>query len=149
MHTKPIQDRPRIILIVAFVVLHAAMSAPRVARAQEGVAGEAPVFSTPKKQPPKDLKAQEELAKIRVQSPLVTAPVTVLDSAGGFVYDLEEKDFQVLDNGVPQRIDRFHVETDTIAAVILVETNQAVAPLLPQVKPLGSMFSSLLLGPKG
>ena len=149
MHTKLIQDRPPIILIVAFVVLHAAMSAPRVARAQEGVAGEAPVFSTPKKQPPKDLKAQEELAKIRVQSPLVTAPVTVLDSAGGFVYDLEEKDFQVLDNGVPQRIDRFHVETDTIAAVILVETNQAVAPLLPQVKPLGSMFSSLLLGPKG
>src|SRR5205823_9198047 len=113
------------------------------------VAGEPPVFTGPKKPPPKDLKAEEDLAKIKVQSPLVTAPVTVVDSSGEFVYDLDAKDFQLLDNGVPQKIDRFDTETETVAAVILVETNEAVAPLLPQVKPLGSLFSSLLLVPKG
>src|SRR5438034_6561430 len=153
MRSDLIGTRSAIILTIALAVVAGTMAGSRAVRDENGVAGEPPVFTgTKKQQPPnlsKDLKAQEELAKIRVQSPLVTAPVTVLDSAGGFVYDLEEKDFQVLDNGVPQRIDRFDVETDTMAAVILVETNQAVAPLLPQVKPLGSMFSSLLLGPKG
>src|SRR6266516_989817 len=121
---------------------------------QDGVTGGTPVFTGKKKSSDEERKAQEEkarqqAAKIRVQSPIVTAPVTVLDSSGEFIYDLDEKDFQVLDNGVPQKIDRFDTETETVAAVILVETNEAVAPLLPQVKPLGSMFSSLLLGPKG
>ena len=144
MGSIQIRTRSTIILAIALAVLVGTMAGSRAVRAQDGVAGEPPVFSGPKKQPPKDPKDEEELAKIRVQSPLVTAPVTVLDSSGEFVYDLDEKDFQVLDNGVPQKIDRFDTETETVAAVILVETNEAVAPLLPQVKPLGSMFSSLL-----
>ena len=153
MRSDLIGTRSAIILTIALAVVAGTMAGSRAVRAQNGVAGEPPVFTGPKKQQPpnlsKDLKAEEELAKIKVQSPLVTAPVTVVDSAGEFVYDLDEKDFQVLDNGVPQKIDRFDTETETVAAVILVETNEAVAPLLPQVKPMGSMFSSLLLGPKG
>src|SRR5438552_920125 len=153
MRSDLVRTRSSIILTFALAVVAGTMAGSRAVRAQNGVAGEPPVFTGPKKQQPpnlsKDLKAEEELAKIKVQSPLVTAPVTVVDSAGELVYDLDEKDFQVLDNGVPQKIDRFDTETETVAAVILVETNEAVAPLLPQVKPLGSMFSSLLLGPKG
>jgi VWFA-related protein len=131
--------------------LAALLATSLILNAQEGVTGESPVFAKPKKeQPPPDLKRQEEeAAKIRVQSPLVTTPVTVFDSAGQLVYDLGEKDFQILDNGVPQRIDRFDVATDPVAAVIIVEANDAVAPLLPHVRPLGSLFSSLLLGPQG
>jgi VWFA-related protein len=139
-----------LILFSAALALAAGMvTSSRPTLAQDGVAGAPPVFSQPRKPPLQAPKVDEELAKIKVQSPLVTAPVTVLDSSGEFVYDLEEKDFQVLDNGVPQRIDRFDAETDTLAAVILVQTNEAVAPLLGQVRPLGSVFSSLLLGPKG
>ncbi|HEV2495667.1 MAG TPA: VWA domain-containing protein [Terriglobia bacterium] len=131
--------------------LAVALAAPVIAKAQEGVTGESPVFAQPKKdEPPPDLKHQEEeAAKIRVQSPLVTTPVTVFDSAGQLVYDLGQKDFQILDNGVPQRIDRFDIATDPVAVVIIVEANDAVAPLLPHVRPVGSLFSSLLLGPQG
>ncbi len=138
----------RIVRLVLSILAGVAMGFSPT-RAQEGVAGGTPVFSGPKKEPPKDLKIPEELSKIRVQSPLVTTPVTVLDSSGEFVYDLEEKDFQLLDNGVPQRIERFDVETRSLAAVIVIQTNQAVAPLLDQVRPLGSIFSSLMLGEKG
>jgi VWFA-related protein len=136
--------------LAVLIALAGELAAPSPASAQDGVTGENPVFSKPKDQPPPDLKRQEaEAAKIKVQSPLVTTPVTVYDTAGQLVYDLDEKDFQILDNGVPQRIDRFEPATDPVAAVIVIETNDAVAPLLPQVQPLGSLFSSLLLGPNG
>jgi len=125
----------------------AAAAAP--ARAQDGVAGAAPVFSAPKRQPPDEKSVREALSKIQVQSPLVTAPVTVLDASGEFVYDLEEGDFRVLDNGVPQRLERFEVESRPMAVVIVIQTNRAVAPLFDQVRPLGSVFSTLLLGEQG
>src|SRR6266542_232809 len=80
-------------------------------RDQESASGGTPVFTGKKKPSSEQLKSQEDKArqqsKIRVQSPIVTAPVTVIDSSGEFVYDLDEKDFQILDNGVPQRIQRF------------------------------------------
>lgn len=116
---------------------------------QDGVAGAPPVFSSPKKEPPQDAKKIEELSKIRVQSPLVTAPVTVLNSAGEFVYDLEQNEFEVLDNGVPQRLERFEVEGRPLAVVVVVQTDDTVAPLLPHVRSLAPVFSSLVLGPQG
>ena len=123
---------------------------------QDGVTGGDTVFTgkrntdagdqntKPKPQPTQDAN------RIRVQSPIVTAPVTVIDSSGEFIYDLDEKDFRILDNGVPQRIARFEPGVEEpVAAVIVVETNDAVAPLLEHVKPLSSIFSTLLLGQKG
>ncbi len=137
------------ICYVALAFLAGAIMFFSPARAQDGVAGVPPVFSGPKKQPPKEVTTPEELNKIRIQSPLVTTPVTAIESSGDFVYDLEENDFALLDNGVPQRIERFEVPTGPLAAVIVIQTNDAVAPLLEHVRPLGSVFSSLLLGEKG
>lgn len=118
--------------------------------AQQDVAGAPPVFSTPKKtMPAAEVKTTQDAGKIKVQSPLVATPVTALDASGEFVYDLDEEDFQVFDNGAPQKIERFEVSSDPIAAIIVIQTNDAVAPLLDQVRPLASLFSALLLGEKG
>jgi len=138
---------------IYLVVLTAALvyTSPS-ARAQDDVAGSPAVFSSPKKDPPPEapkVKAPDQTDKIRVQSPLVATPVTVLDSGGEFVLDLGQEDFKVLDNGKPQRIERFDTSVDTVAAVILVQTNDLVEGLLDQVRPLGSVFSNLMLGPKG
>ncbi len=118
-------------------------------RAQEGVAGTPPVFSRPKKTEPLPPENPKEKAAIRVQSNLVTTPVTVLDSSGDYVYDLEEKDFQVLDNGIPQRLEGFDNETRRLAAVIVIQADDTVAPLLDQVRKLGPVFSDLMLGHNG
>ncbi len=124
------------------------------APAQEGVAGSSPVITKAKKtgnvtEARIDPEAAKKSSDIRVLSNLVVTPVTVLDSKGEFVYDLEEKDFKVFDNGVPQRIENFDMEMRPLAAVIVVQTNGMVAPLLDDVHPLGSMFSGLLLGEQG
>ncbi|MDE3180294.1 MAG: VWA domain-containing protein [Acidobacteriota bacterium] len=100
--------------------------------------------------PPSSVTATlKELATIHVQSNLVEAPVTVTDSSGNYVQTLGVSDFEILDNGVPQHITRFGLAMQPVALVILVQTNQAVAPLLGEVRPLGSVFYGLLSGAKG
>jgi len=92
----------------------------------------------------------ETRAQIRVQSNLVTTPVTVIDhTTGDFVYDLDKSDFEIYDDGTRQRIERFDREPHKIAAVIVIQTNDAVAPLLNQIKSLAPLFSELMLGSKG
>lgn len=120
-----------------------------VAAAQEGVAGAAPVFSAPSKPPEKETKPAKPPADIRVTSNLVVTPVTVLDRSGEFVYDLNESDFQLLDNGAAQRIISFQSETRPVAMVIVVQTSRSVEALLGDVRPLAPMFSSLLIGDQG
>ncbi len=119
------------------------------ARAQEGVAGDNPVVSKPKQEPPADTKSSKMEPQIRVQANLVTAPVTVINSKGDFVFDLEQKDFEILDNGVRQRIEQFSLEQHKLLAVIVVEANSTSEPLLGEIRPLGPVFSSLMLGPQG
>jgi len=77
------------------------------------------------------------------------APVTVINSKGDYVFDLQEKDFEVLDNGVRQKIEQFSLEQRPLAAVIVVEANGTSEPLLGEVRPLGPVFSNLMLGPQG
>jgi VWFA-related protein len=119
------------------------------ARAQEGVAGDKPVVSKSQLGPPADSKSSATEPRIRVQANMVTAPVTVISSKGDYVFDLQEKDFEVLDNGVRQHIEQFGLEQHPLAAVIVVETNSTSGPLLGQVRPLGPVFSNMMLGPQG
>ncbi len=122
-----------------------------VAFAQAGAGKAAPGSSSA--DAPDNTNQQADISTspgIRIQSNLVTAPVTVIDRVTGeYVYDLKENDFQIFDNGKPQRITGFTHEPHKIAAVILIQDNDAVAPLLNVVKPLAPMFSQLMLGPKG
>jgi len=136
--------RPSYLLLVAL-----ALGLTDPLRAQDGVAGIPPVSSEAGQAEARDPDLPRSKTQIRVQSILVTTPVTVLDVSGEFVYDLKEKDFQVFDNGVPQSIERFEFEPRALAVVILVQTSEDVAPLLDHVRPLAPVFKELMLGPSG
>lgn len=87
---------------------------------------------------------------IRIQSNLVTAPVTVIDKVTGeFVYNLDQKDFQIYDNGKLQQITGFTRESHSIAVVILVQTSDSVTPVLGDLKNVAPLFTELMLGSKG
>ncbi|HKT48353.1 MAG TPA: VWA domain-containing protein [Candidatus Acidoferrales bacterium] len=60
-------------------------------------------------------------ARIRVNSDLVVLSVTVKDRNGNLVPGLQQKDFQVLDDGVEQSIDVFTAEGLPLSIVILVD----------------------------
>lgn len=110
-------------------------------------AGDSP--KPPSTAAPSPSATAQKLATIHVQSNLVEAPVSVLDPGGNYVQTLGESDFEILDNGVPQRITRFGLAMEPVALVIVVQTDDAVAPLLQEVRPLGSVFSSMMVGTKG
>ena len=132
-----------------FVVLIAVfgISAPAVG-AQADVTGEAPIFTRPEKLPtPEQLEKLKSALRIEVD--LVTTPVTVVNADGEFVYDLEERDFEIFDGGIPQTIDSFELASRPLALVVLVQTSRRVEPLLPRVHALGSILDSLMLGPDG
>jgi VWFA-related protein len=117
-------------------------SAPQASSSQDPGAG-----AKTKAQPDPDITKQTP--GIHVRSNLVTMPVTVLDRSGQFVYDLSPSDFQIYDNGVPQQMSDFETELNALNVVVVVETNNTTGPLLDQVQPLASVFSSLLIGAEG
>ncbi len=90
----------------------------------------------------------EVLAKLTARVTLVNTPVTVRDSKGVMIHDLDEQDFRVTDNGVPQKITHFEVGGDPISLVILAETSSRVEPFLPQLRKTGILFTEQVMGPE-
>jgi len=135
-------------VLLTLCVLAFAAPAGRTARAQEGVAGTAPVYSGPKKEEPRQAEPAQAPA-VRVQATLVTASVTVTDSSGQPLYDLTEDDFKVFDNGVQQKLQRFEAEMRPPAVVVVVQANRRIAPLLDPVRTLGPSISGLMVGAEG
>jgi VWFA-related protein len=127
---------------LAFAVLWCSICAqPVMAQAPEG----------PLPPPPPGTKIQatppEALAKISARVTLVNTPVTVRDANGAMLHDLDEKDFVITDNGVPQKITHFDVGGDPISLVILVETSSRVDSFLPQLRKTGILLSEQVMGP--
>ncbi len=94
--------------------------------------------------PPKD-----NLPKVKVQVALVNTPVTVRNTSGEMIHNLEARDFQVTDNGVAQTISHFDLGSDALSLVILIESSSRIAPILPEVRKTGILFTQTVMGPNG
>src|SRR6476661_6315075 len=66
------------------------------------------------------------LTKLTARVTLVTTPVTVRDQRGAMIHDLDEQDFLITDNGVPQKLTHFDVGGDPLSIVIVVETSTRI-----------------------
>ena len=86
---------------------------------------------------------------IKVRTLLVNTPVTVRNEEGQMVNTLEKSDFRVTDNGVPQTITHFTLGGDPISLVVVVETSDRIAPILPQIRKTGILVSQTVVGPTG
>ena len=122
-------------------LLFAALAAALTLRGQAPTGPLAPRPGAPVQQPPKN--------EIKVQVALVTTPVTVRDSRGFMVHDLEAKNFQVTDNGVAQKISHFDLGGDPLSLVVLVETSSRIAPLMPEMRKTGILLTQTVMGPTG
>ena len=89
----------------------------------------------------------EALSKITARVTLVNTPVTVRNANGEMLHDLDQQDFRVTDNGVPQTITHFDVGGDPISIVIVLETSSRVESFLPQLRKTGILFSEQVMGP--
>lgn len=90
---------------------------------------------------------QSQESKIRRRVLMVNVPVTVTNAKGELVSDLDAKDFQLADNGVPQRVSYLDLAGTPLSMVILVETSSRIEPLLSNMRKTGSLFANALMGP--
>jgi VWFA-related protein len=93
--------------------------------------------------------AIQKAPHIKVRTVLVNTPVTVRNEKGEMVHSLEESDFRITDNGVPQRITHFNLGGDPISLVVVVETSSRIGPILPQIRKTGILITQTVTGPTG
>ena len=88
-------------------------------------------------------------SKIRVSVQNVLVPTTVLDrDSHGYVNGLATHDFELLDNGNPQKINADFVQ-QPLSVVLAVQANADVEPLLPKIRNTGVLLQGLVTGTDG
>lgn len=97
------------------------------------------------------LLASAQPQKFDVQSRLVQVPVLVTDAKGNTLDGLDTADFQLLDNGQPQKliVDSLGSGLAPISLVIAVQTSGISAPVLEKVRKIGAMIQPLIIGERG
>lgn len=66
---------------------------------------------------------EEDDEVIRVETNLVTMPVSVLDRDGRFISGLQQRDFKIFENGVEQKIDYFQSVEQPFTVVLMIDVS--------------------------
>jgi Ca-activated chloride channel family protein len=94
-------------------------------RTQDGADKNAPALKTadPPQLPAALPPVSKDAAAIRIETSLVTAPISVLDRGGRFVPNLTQSDFHVFEDNVEQKIDHFSTTEAAFNVVLLLDTS--------------------------
>lgn len=84
----------------------------------------------------------------KVSTKIVLVPVSVTDRSGETINGLTPYDFELFDNGKPQKITE-DVASHPISLVIVIQANSSVEHFLPNIQKLGSLVEAQLLGESG
>ena len=98
---------------------------------------------------PQSTPQQQQPVPLHIVTRLVSAPAVVRDAKGEMVLDLDQTDFRVTDNGILQKVDHFDIGGDPVSVVLLVETSDRIAPVLPAIQKAGIVFTTAVLGETG
>ncbi len=99
--------------------------------------------------PPEQDISDEDLGPVIRQTVVnVQVPVTVTDKDGNYVSGLTPVDFQLLDNGIPQKISE-DVATHPISLVVAVQANATAQQVLPTIAKGSALFDTLVVGETG
>lgn len=101
----------------------------------------APAELTPSK--PNDEEVSEGDV-VRIDTNLVTVPVSVLDRAGRFIPDLKREQFTVLENGVAQRIAYFEPTEKPFTVALILDTSGSTVFKLWEIKEAAIAFAKQL-----
>lgn len=77
---------------------------------------------------------------LRVETNLVTVPVTVSDRNGRYIPDLRKEDFHVYENGVEREIAFFASVDKPFTVVLLLDTSGSVTSSLESIKRAAKVF---------
>ncbi len=113
--------------------------------------GQAPPPQQPQ-QPPQQQQQpqdQEPLETFKVNVNVVNLYFNVKDKHGALVPNLTKDDFQVLEDGAPQKIKYYSATSDQpLTLGLMIDTSGSQSRVLPMTQEIGSSFLSEVLRPK-
>ena len=135
-------------LVLATAALLAAVSAVPLAQqtasppasTQPAVTGQAQPEPAGKVQPGASGQTQQRPPSFSSVIDLVSLNVTVADSAGHYVTDLDEGEFLVFENGVKQNVTFFSRRHSPIALVMLLDSSASMEYKLPTLQQAAANF---------
>lgn len=77
---------------------------------------------------------------IKVETSLVSFPVSVVDRGGKFIPNLVKEDFKVFENGIEQPIEYFKSVDEPFTVVLLIDRSDSVAPVIDDLKKAALAF---------
>ena len=89
---------------------------------------------------PSNTDRQEEGDVVRVDTNLVTVPVSVLDRNGRYIPDLKREDFIIFEDGIEQEIAYFATIEKPFTVVLVLDTSASTWSRLDQIKDAARAF---------
>jgi len=95
-----------------------------------------------KQNPPRQESADDDV--VRVNTTLVTVPVSVMDRQGRFIPDLNQKQFRLFENGVEQEIAYFDNAEQPFTVALLLDTSDSTKFKLNDIQNAAMAFVAQL-----
>lgn len=99
----------------------------------------------PENQTPPNPPGTSEDEVIRVETNLVTIPVSVSDRDGFYIANLRENNFKIFENGVEQKIEYFGTTDKPFTVVLLIDVSPSTSYKIEEIQAAASAFVQQLL----
>lgn len=90
--------------------------------------------------PGSQTKTDDDDSVIRVETNLVTMPVSVLDRDGRFISGLQQRDFKIFENGIEQKIDYFQSVEQPFTVVMLIDVSPSTQFRIDEIQNAAIAF---------
>ncbi|MBK8466738.1 MAG: VWA domain-containing protein [Chloracidobacterium sp.] len=101
-------------------------------------------YPNPSSLPTPPAKAGDDNEVIKVETNLVTMPVSVLDREGRFIAGLQQKDFQIFENGIQQKVDYFQSVEQPFTVVLLIDVSPSTQFKIDEIQNAAITFVNQL-----
>ena len=81
---------------------------------------------------------------IKVETNLVTMPVSVLDRDGRFISGLQQRDFQIFENGVQQKVEYFQSVEQPFTVILLIDVSPSTQFQITEIQDAAIAFVNQL-----
>jgi VWFA-related protein len=93
---------------------------------------------------PAEQPAEDDDEVIKVETNLVTMPVSVLDRSGRFITGLKQKDFHIFENNMEQKIEYFAAVEQPFTVVLLIDVSPSTAFRIEEIHDAAISFVNQL-----
>ena len=106
-----------------------------------------PVLSGGRNQPsaaPTATPPEDDGEIIKIETNLVTMPVSVLDRDGRFIAGLQQNDFKIFENGVEQKLDYFQSVEQPFTVILLIDVSPSTQFRIDEIQNAAITFVNQL-----